>query len=97
MLNDTRDTELTSGILYDLDKSQRIYGLDFVRRLTDVWTLGLGAVAITNIDSADLYHELCRDCFVQLNLNYYFKTDRDFPHHDQTRKRHLARAVHALR
>ena len=72
MLNDVQGTEMTASVLYDLDKSQRIFGLELARRLTDTFSLDLGAVAITNIDPADLYYDLRRDGFVQLGINYHF-------------------------
>ena len=72
MLNDIQGTEMTVSVLHDLDRNQRIYGLDLARRLTDTLSLDLGAVAITNIDGDDLYYDLRRDSFVQLGINYHF-------------------------
>ena len=72
MLNDVQGTEMTVSVLYDLDKSQSIYGLELARRLTDSFSLDLGAVAITNIDRDDLYYDLRQDGFVQLGINYHF-------------------------
>lgn len=72
MLNDVQGTEVTVSVLHDLDKRQSIYGLELARRLTDAFSLDLGAVAITNIDRDDLYYDLRRDGFVQLGINYHF-------------------------
>ncbi len=72
MLNDVQGTEMTVSVLHDLDKNQRIYGLELARRLTDTLSLDLGAVAITNIDPDDLYYDLRRDSFVQLGISYHF-------------------------
>ena len=72
MLNDVQGTEMTVSVLHDLDRNQRTYGLDLARRLTDTFSLDLGAVAITNIDPDDLYYDLRRDSFVQLAVNYHF-------------------------
>lgn len=72
MLNDVQGTEMTVSVLHDLDKRQSIYGLELARRLTDSFSLDLGAVAITNIDRNDLYYDLRQDGFVQLGINYRF-------------------------
>ena len=72
MLNDVQGTEMTVSVLHDLDKRQRIYGFELARRLSDVVSLDLGAVAITNIDRADLYYDLRQDSFVQLGIIYHF-------------------------
>ena len=72
MLNDVQGTEMTVSVLHDLDKNQRIYGLELARRLTDSFALDLGAVAITNIDRDDLYYDLRQDGFVQLAIHYHF-------------------------
>ncbi len=72
MLNDVQGTEMTVSVLHDLDKRQRIYGFELARRLSDVVSLDLGAVAITNIDRDDLYYDLRQDSFVQLGINYHF-------------------------
>jgi hypothetical protein len=72
MLNDVQGTEMTVSVLHDLDRNQRIYGVDLARRLTDTLSLDLGAVAITNIDPDDLYYDLRRDSFVQLGIIYHF-------------------------
>ena len=72
MLNDVQGTEMTVSVLHDLDKRQRIYGLELARRLSDAFSLDLGAVAITNIDRDDLYYDLRQDGFVQLGINYHF-------------------------
>ena len=72
MLNDVQGTEVTASVLHDLDRSQRIYGLELARRLTDTWSANLEAVAITNIDASDLYYDLRRDGFVQFGLDYHF-------------------------
>jgi hypothetical protein len=63
---------MTVSVLHDLDKSQRIFGLELARRLTDTLSLDLGAVAITNIDREDLYYDLRHDGFVQFAVNYHF-------------------------
>ena len=72
MLNDVQGTEVTASVLHDLDRSQRIYGLELARRLTDTWSVNLEAIAITNIDALDLYYDLRRDGFFQFSLNYHF-------------------------
>ena len=72
MLNDVQGTEVTASVLHDLDRSQRIYGLELTRRLSDTWSGNLEAIAITNIDESDLYYDLRRDGFVQFSLNYHF-------------------------
>ena len=72
MLNDVQGTEMTASVLHDLDRSQRIYGLELARRLSDTWSANLEAIAITNIDESDLYYDLRRDGFVQFSLNYHF-------------------------
>ena len=72
MLNDVQGTEVTASVLHDLDRGQRIYGLELARRLADAWSVNLEAVAISNIDASDLYYDLRRDGFVQFSLNYHF-------------------------
>lgn len=72
MLNDVQGTEATVSVLHDLDKNQRIFGFELARRLTDRFSLDLGAVAITNIDRDDLYYDLRQDGFVQLGIDYHF-------------------------
>jgi len=72
MLNDVQGTEMTASVLHDLDRSQRIYGLELARRLSDTWSANLEVIAITNIDESDLYYDLRRDGFVQFSLNYHF-------------------------
>ena len=71
-LNDVQSTELFASVLNDMGRDQRIFTVELSRRLTDTWSINLEAIAISDIDEADLYYDLRRDSFVQFNLNYSF-------------------------
>ena len=71
-LNDIEDTELLAGVILDLDQEERIFSLEFERRLTDHLNLEVEAQVFDNIDPKGLLSGFARDSFVTLRLTSFF-------------------------
>lgn len=70
--NDVQSTEILASVLGDADSSSRVLAFELNRRLSDLWSLNLEAIAFLDIDRADIAYELRRDSFIDLNLIYNF-------------------------
>ena len=71
--NDVQSTEIVASILTDTDYATRALTVELSRRLLDRWSLNLEAFAVLGVDDADLVlHEMRRDGFIALSLDYNF-------------------------
>ena len=70
--NDVEDTELLAGVILDLDAEERIFSLEFERRLNDNLNLEIEGQVFDNIDSDDLLGGFERDSFVEIRLSWFF-------------------------
>ena len=72
-LNDVQSTDLTIGLLEDVDFGTRTLSLEFNRRLTDNWALNVEATAFLKVGELDvLQRDLRNDSFAGLNLTYSY-------------------------
>jgi hypothetical protein len=71
-LNDVQDTALLAGVILDLDQEERIFSLEFERRLTDHLSLEVEGQVFDNVDSGDVLGGFARDSFVEIRLSWYF-------------------------
>ncbi len=71
--NDVQSTDVTIGLLEDVDFGTRTLSLEFNRRLTDNWVLNVEATAFLKIGEEDfLQRDLKHDSFVGANLSYNY-------------------------
>ncbi len=71
--NDIQNTEISASILSDRDHSSDILVMEFNRRLSDSWTMGLEWFSILDADEADIQlHQLSRDSFLEFRITYSF-------------------------
>ena len=71
--NDVQGTEILAGVLADTDYATRTLTVELNRRLSDRWSARLEAVALLDVDDADiLVHATRRDSFIALNLQHDF-------------------------
>ena len=71
--NDVQGTEVVAGVLADTDYATRTLTIELNRRLSDRWSVRLEAVALLDVDEADiLVHTTRRDSFIALNLHHDF-------------------------
>ena len=70
--NDVQSTEILASVLGDAGSTSRILAFELNRRLSDLWSLNLEAIAFLDIDRADIAYDLRRDSFIDLNLTYNF-------------------------
>ncbi|NIA70402.1 hypothetical protein HBA54_17495 [Pelagibius litoralis] len=71
-LNDVEDTELLAGVILDLDQEERIFSVEFERRLSDNLNLEIEGQVFDNIDSNDLLSGFEDDSFVEIRLSWFF-------------------------
>ena len=71
-LNDVQSTEILASVLGDADSTSRVLAFELNRRLSDLWSLNLEAIAFLDIDRTDIAYDLRRDSFIDLNLTYNF-------------------------
>lgn len=71
-LNDVEDTALLAGVILDLDQEERIFSLEFERRLTDHLSLEVEGQVFDNVDSGDVLGGFARDSYVEVRLSWYF-------------------------
>lgn len=70
--NDVQSTELTASVLADVRRTTRALALEFGRRISNAWSLRAEAVALLQVDPADLHYEMRRDSFIDMSLTYNF-------------------------
>ena len=70
--NDVQGTEITLSIMGDGQRSTRVLGAEFSRRLNDRWSLQAEAIELLKIDPVDLYYPARQDSFVQVTLRYFY-------------------------
>lgn len=71
-LNDVEDTELLAGVILDLDQEERIFSLEFERRLNDRLNLEIEGRFYDNIDPDGLLAGFARDSFIEIRLSWFF-------------------------
>ena len=71
-LNDVQNTALLAGVILDLDQEERIFSLEFERRLTDHLSLEVEGQVFDNVDSGDVLGGFARDSYVEIRLSWYF-------------------------
>jgi hypothetical protein len=72
VLNDMESTELLAGVVFDIENQERIFSLEFERRLTDNLSLEVEGQVYDNIDSDEVLSGFARDSFIELRLSYFF-------------------------
>ncbi|MGF1630353.1 MAG: hypothetical protein ACFCUT_12845 [Kiloniellaceae bacterium] len=70
--NDVEDTALLAGVILDLDQEERIFSLEFERRLNDRLKLEIEGQVFDNIDKNDVLGGFARDSFVEIRLSWFF-------------------------
>jgi hypothetical protein len=71
-LNDIEDTALLAGVILDLDQEERVFSLEFERRLNDNLSLEIEGQVYDNTDENDILTGFARDSFVEVRLSWYF-------------------------
>lgn len=71
-LNDIEDTALLAGVVLDLDQEERVFSLEFERRLSDHLKLEIEGQAFDNIDDDDILGGFARDSFIEIRLSWFF-------------------------
>ena len=59
-------------MLNSLANSSRVLIAEYKRRLTDNWSLHVEGTAYVGIDDTDQLHDVRRDSFVAVNIDYHF-------------------------
>jgi hypothetical protein len=70
--NDVAGTELSYGLIKDLNHTPAMINFDYNRRLTDNWKINIGANIFHKQGPADPMYQLRNDDFINLKLSYYF-------------------------
>ena len=71
-LNDEMSTEFFISVFSSLEDDSRVVSGEFKRRLDDNWFMSIEGTAYANIATSDLLHDVRRDSFIGLNLDYSF-------------------------
>ncbi|WP_227010548.1 hypothetical protein, partial [Pelagibius marinus] len=71
-LNDVEDTTLLAGVILDLDQEERVFSVEFERRLNDRLSLEIEGQIYDNIDENDLLNGFAHDSFIEIRLSWYF-------------------------
>ena len=71
-LNDVEDTELLAGVILDVEDHERIFSVEFERRLNDNMSLEIEGQLYDNIDSDTLLGGFRDDSFLELRLSWFF-------------------------
>ncbi len=71
-LNDVEDTELLAGVILDADQEERIFSVEFERRLSDNLNLEIEGQLFDNIDENGLLSGFEKDSFLEIRLSWFF-------------------------
>lgn len=71
-LNDMASTELLAGVILDIDQEERIFSLEFERRLTDNMSLEIEGQIYDNVDEDDILGGFARDSYLEIRLSWFF-------------------------
>ncbi|MEZ5504418.1 MAG: hypothetical protein R3E50_17790 [Halioglobus sp.] len=71
-LNDLASTRLLTGVVVDLDNQSTFGNVELSRRLGELWTLGLEARILTNIDHQDLFYPIRKDDYIGIEFTRYY-------------------------
>ncbi len=71
-LNDTQDSQLLAGAIFDTQYSTSLYFIEAERRLGNNWSAVIEARLFSNVDPAEFTYLLRNDGFVQLALSRFF-------------------------
>ena len=69
--NDVSGSELSIGLIDDLDRNSRFAAVEFSRRLSDRWSIGLEWFALLENDPSEIYYQARQDSFFELSLSLY--------------------------
>lgn len=70
--NDTQDSAILFGGLFDLEKEGKIFSLEAERRFAQNWKGELELRLFTDFEEDELFYFFRDDSFIQLNLGRYF-------------------------
>lgn len=70
--NDTQDTMLLAGAIFDLDTSSRIVNVELSRRIGDDWRISLDARLFSGAPPFDPLFTIRHDDFIQIRFARYF-------------------------
>ena len=68
--NDIQSTEVLGSMMDDFDTTTRVLTFELNRRISGRFSVHLEAIALLDVDAADLSYASRRDSFVELNLIY---------------------------
>lgn len=71
-VNDVQSSELLLGIIYDPDRSSRVYSVEGSRRIGDSWKISIEARDYAGIDGGDPLYIYRNDDYVQVELARHF-------------------------
>ncbi len=71
-MNDADSSEALLGIIYDLDRQERLISLEASKRFADSWTATLEVRMFNNIFNLSRFKGIEQDDFIQLDIAYYF-------------------------
>ena len=71
-LNDVEDTELLAGVILDADQEERIFSVEFERRLSDNLNLEIEGQLFDNINENGLLSGFEKDSFLEIRLSWFF-------------------------
>ncbi len=71
-LNDTDDTSLLAGIIYDPDSEAKIISLEAETRLTEFWKLEVEIRLYEDLNEEELLYAIRRDDHLQIRFSRYF-------------------------
>ncbi len=69
--NDVSNSELSFGLISDLDSKGRFAAVEFSRRLSDRWSIGLEWFGLLEANPNEIYNEARQDSFLELSLSLY--------------------------
>ena len=70
--NDTQDTELLMGGIFDLERSTELYFVEAERRLGSTFSAAVEARFFENVDPSEFTYVIRNDSFLQFSLTRYF-------------------------
>ena len=70
--NDVAGTRLLAGLLIDTGTQSTFANLEYNRRLGELWTIGVEARVLTNIDKQDLFYPIRKDDYIGIQFTRYY-------------------------
>ncbi|MCY4357845.1 MAG: hypothetical protein OXD01_10045 [Gammaproteobacteria bacterium] len=69
--NDVSGSELTIGVIRDMERDSQLAAVEFSRRLTDRWSISLEWYGLLEIDPDEIFYQARRDSFFELSLSLF--------------------------